>query len=145
MAKEKKSGSKKPEVKQSVTNSGIYTDEVMDHFMHPHNLGEIKDADAVGEAGNPVCGDIVYLYLKVKDNKIKDIKFKTLGCAAAIATSSMVTDMAKGKTIEEALKITNNEVAEELGGLPSIKMHCSVLAQQALKNAIEDYYKKHLK
>lgn len=129
----------------SNANSGVYTDEVMDHFMHPHNLGEIKDADAVGEAGNPVCGDVMYLYLRVKDNKIKDIKFKTLGCAAAIATSSMVTDLAKGKTLEEALKITNQDVAEELGGLPQIKMHCSVLAQEALKNAIDDYYKKHPK
>lgn len=136
---------KKAKETSSITNSGMYTDDVMDHFMHPHNLGEIKDADAVGEAGNAVCGDVMYLYLKVKDNKIKDIKFKTLGCAAAIATSSMVTDMAKGKTIDQALEITNKQVAEELGGLPSIKMHCSVLAQQALKNAIEDYRKRHPK
>lgn len=127
----------------SITNSALYTQKVMDHFMNPHNMGEIKDADAIGEAGNPVCGDVMYLYLKVKDNKITDIKFKTLGCAAAIATSSMVTDIAKGKTLEEALKITNKEVAQELGGLPAVKMHCSVLAQQALKNAIDNYYKKH--
>ncbi len=127
---------------KDVTNSSLYTQKVMEHFMNPHNMGEIKDADAVGEAGNAVCGDVMYLYLKVKDNRIKDIKFKTLGCAAAIATSSMVTDLAKGKTLEEALKITNKQVAEELGGLPAVKMHCSVLAQQALKNAIENYWKK---
>jgi len=125
-----------------ITNSALYTQKVMEHFMNPHNLGEIPDADAVGEAGNPVCGDVMYLYLKIKDNKIEDIKFKTLGCAAAIATSSMVTDMAKGKTLDEALKITNKQIAQELGGLPAIKMHCSVLAQQALKNAIENYRKK---
>ncbi|MEM4134084.1 MAG: Fe-S cluster assembly scaffold protein NifU [Candidatus Micrarchaeia archaeon] len=130
---------------QEITNSSLYTQKVMEHFMNPHNMGEIKDADAIGEAGNAVCGDVMYLYLKIKDNRIKDIKFKTLGCAAAIATSSMVTDLAKGKTLEEAIKITNKEVAEELGGLPAIKMHCSVLAQQALKNAIENYWKKQEK
>lgn len=127
---------------KDITNLSLYTQKVMEHFMNPHNMGEIKDADAIGEAGNAVCGDVMHLYLKVKDNRIKDIKFKTLGCAAAIATSSMVTDLAKGKTLEEALKITNKQVAEELGGLPAVKMHCSVLAQQALKNAIENYWKK---
>lgn len=132
---------KKAKTKE-VTNSSLYTQKVMEHFMNPHNMGEIKGADAIGEAGNAVCGDVMYLYLKIKDNRIKDIKFKTLGCAAAIATSSMVTDLAKGKTLEEALKITNKQVAEELGGLPAVKMHCSVLAQQALKNAIENYWKK---
>jgi nitrogen fixation NifU-like protein len=127
----------------NITNSSLYTEKVMEHFMNPHNMGEIQNADAVGEAGNPVCGDVMFLYLKVKNNRIEDIKFKTLGCAAAIATSSMVTDIAKGKTLDEALKITNKQVAEELGGLPAVKMHCSVLAQEALKNAIEDYRKKH--
>jgi nitrogen fixation NifU-like protein len=127
----------------NITNSSLYTEKVMEHFMNPHNMGEIQNADAVGEAGNPVCGDVMFLYLKIKNNRIEDIKFKTLGCAAAIATSSMVTDIAKGKTLDEALKITNKQVAEELGGLPAVKMHCSVLAQQALKNAIENYRKKH--
>jgi nitrogen fixation NifU-like protein len=130
-------------ISDNITNSSLYTQKVMEHFMNPHNMGEIPNADAIGEAGNPVCGDVMFLYLKVKNNRIEDIKFKTLGCAAAIATSSMVTDMAKGKTLDEALKITNKQVAEELGGLPAVKMHCSVLAQQALKNAIENYRKKH--
>jgi len=150
MAKKKtnvkiKSSNKKKSssISNNVTNSSLYTEKVMEHFMNPHNMGEIQNADAVGEAGNPVCGDVMFLYLKVKNNRIEDIKFKTLGCAAAIATSSMVTDIAKGKTLDEALKITNKQVAEELGGLPAVKMHCSVLAQEALKNAIEDYRKKH--
>ncbi|MEM4589650.1 MAG: Fe-S cluster assembly scaffold protein NifU [Candidatus Micrarchaeia archaeon] len=144
--KSKKKSKRVEKIKrQEITNSSLYTQKVMEHFMNPHNMGEIKDADAIGEAGNPVCGDVMYLYLKIKDNRIKDIKFKTLGCAAAIATSSMVTDLAKGKTLEEALRITNKEVAEELGGLPAVKMHCSVLAQQALKNAIENYWKKQKK
>jgi nitrogen fixation NifU-like protein len=134
---------KSSSISNNVTNSSLYTEKVMEHFMNPHNMGEIQNADAVGEAGNPVCGDVMFLYLKVKNNRIEDIKFKTLGCAAAIATSSMVTDIAKGKTLDEALKITNKQVAEELGGLPGVKMHCSVLAQQALKNAIENYRKKH--
>ncbi|MEM3407955.1 MAG: Fe-S cluster assembly scaffold protein NifU [Candidatus Micrarchaeia archaeon] len=141
----KKNKSAEKTKSQEITNSSLYTQKVMEHFMNPHNMGEIKDADAIGEAGNAVCGDVMYLYLKIKDNRIKDIKFKTLGCAAAIATSSMVTDLAKGKTLEEAIKITNKEVAEELGGLPAVKMHCSVLAQQALKNAIENYWKKQKK
>jgi len=134
---------KSSSISNNVTNSSLYTEKVMEHFMNPHNIGEIQNADAVGEAGNPVCGDVMFLYLKVKNNRIEDIKFKTLGCAAAIATSSMVTDIAKGKTLDEALKITNKQVAEELGGLPAVKMHCSVLAQEALKNAIENYRKKH--
>jgi len=143
--KQKQSSNKKrtDNISDNITNSSLYTQKVMEHFMNPHNMGEIQNADAIGEAGNPVCGDVMFLYLKVKNNRIEDIKFKTLGCAAAIATSSMVTDIAKGKTLDEALKITNKQVAEELGGLPAVKMHCSVLAQQALKNAIENYRKKH--
>ncbi|MBO8150863.1 MAG: Fe-S cluster assembly scaffold protein NifU [Candidatus Neomarinimicrobiota bacterium] len=120
----------------------VYSEKVMDHFRNPRNVGEIENPDGVGKAGNPVCGDIMELYIKVEDEKIVDAKFKTFGCGAAIATSSMVTEMVKGKTIEEALKITNKAVAEALDGLPPIKMHCSVLAEEALKSAIEDYYKK---
>ena len=114
----------------------------MDHFLHPRNVGEIKDADGIGNVGNPVCGDIMKLYIKVEDGKITDVKFKTFGCGAAISTSSMVTEMVKGKTIAEALSVTNRAVAEALGGLPAVKMHCSVLAEEALKSAIEDYRKK---
>jgi nitrogen fixation NifU-like protein len=120
-----------------------YSTKVMEHFRNPQNVGEIKDADGVGHVGNPVCGDIMELYIKVEDGIIKDAKFKTFGCGAAIATSSMVTEMVKGKTIDEALKITNETVAEALGGLPKIKMHCSVLAEEALKGAISDYQKRH--
>ena len=120
-----------------------YSEKVMDHFNNPRNLGEIENADGVGKAGNPVCGDIMNLFIKVKDNKIIDAKFKTFGCGAAIATSSMVTEMIKGKTIEEALKISNRAVAEALDGLPPIKMHCSVLAEEALRSAIDDFYKKN--
>ena len=120
----------------------MYTEKVMDHFQNPRNVGEIPDADGVGTEGNPVCGDLMTIYIKVKDNIITDIKFKTFGCGAAIATSSMITEMAVGKTIEEALKITRNDVADELDGLPPIKMHCSNLAADALKTAIEDYKKK---
>jgi len=116
-----------------------YSEKVMEHFKNPKNVGEIPDADGIGNVGNPVCGDIMRLYIKVEDNKIKDAKFKTFGCGAAIATSSMVTEIVKGKTVEEALKISNKAVAEALGGLPPIKMHCSVLAEQALKSAIDDY------
>ena len=119
-----------------------YSEKVMDHFLHPRNVGEIPDADGIGNVGNPVCGDIMRLYIKVKDGIIVDAKFKTFGCGAAISTSSMVTEIVKGKTIEEALKISNQTVAEALGGLPAIKMHCSVLAEEALKSAIEDYRKK---
>lgn len=119
-----------------------YSSKVMDHFANPHNVGEIPDADGVGTVGNPVCGDVMRLYIKVKDDIITDAKFKTFGCGAAIATSSMVTDMVKGKSITEALSISNAAVAEALGGLPKVKMHCSVLAEEALKSALDDYYKK---
>lgn len=121
---------------------GPYSDKVMDHFMNPRNVGEIEDADGIGEVGNPVCGDIMKMYIKVKDNVITDIKFKTFGCGAAIATSSMSTEMIKGKTIEEALKLTNKAVAQALDGLPPVKMHCSVLAEDAIRSAIDDYLKK---
>jgi len=120
----------------------MYSKKVMEHFRNPHNMGEIKDADGIGTVGNPVCGDLMTIYIKVKDNKIEDIKFKTFGCAAAIATSSMITDLAKGKTIDEALKITRDSVADSLDGLPPIKMHCSNLAADALHEAIKDYKKK---
>ncbi len=124
-----------------------YTKKVIEHFTKPHNQGKIEKADGVGTVGNPVCGDIMKLYIKVAKNKsgkeiVEDVKFETLGCGAAIATSSMVTDLAKGKTIEEAEKITRNDVADELEGLPAIKMHCSNLAADALHKAIEDYKKK---
>ena len=121
----------------------VYGEKVIDHVRNPRNVGEIENPDGIGHVGNPVCGDIMELYIKVKDNVIEDAKFKTFGCGAAIATSSMVTEMVKGKTIEEALKISNKTVAEALGGLPSVKMHCSVLAEEALQSAIEDYKKKH--
>ena len=120
----------------------MYSEKVMDHFTNPRNVGEIKDADGVGTVGNPTCGDLMTMYIKVKDNKIDDIKFKTFGCGAAIATSSMATTMAKGKTIEEALRISRAEVAENLGGLPPIKMHCSNLAADDLHEAIKDYRNK---
>ena len=119
-----------------------YSETVMEHFKNPRNVGEILDADGIGNVGNPVCGDIMRLYIKVKDNRITDAKFKTFGCGAAIATSSMVTEIVKGKTIEEALQVSNRAVAEALGGLPKVKMHCSVLAEEALKSAIDDYLKK---
>ena len=119
-----------------------YSNKVMDHFMNPRNVGEIPDADGVGQVGNPVCGDIMKMYLKIENNIITDVKFKTFGCGAAVATSSMATELIKGKTIEEALEITNKAVAEALDGLPPIKMHCSNLAEQAIKAAIEDYKKK---
>lgn len=122
-----------------------YSDKVMDHFMSPRNVGEIKDADGIGEVGNPTCGDMMTFYIKVKDNKLEDVKFKTFGCGAAIAVSSMVSEIAKGKTLDEALKITNKGVAEELGGLPKNKMHCSNLGADALHKAIEDYQKKNKK
>ncbi len=116
-----------------------YSQKVMDHFMNPRNVGEIENADGVGIVGNPVCGDIMKMYLKIEDNVIKDAKFKTFGCGAAVATSSMATELIIGKTLEEALDITNNTVAEALDGLPPVKMHCSNLAQQAVKAAIDDY------
>lgn len=122
---------------------GQYSEKVMEHFRNPHNVGEIPDANGIGNVGNPVCGDIMRLYIKVDDKGvITDAKFKTFGCGAAIATSSMVTDLVKGKTIDEALKISNRAVAEALGGLPKIKMHCSVLAEEALRAAINDYFNK---
>lgn len=121
----------------------MYTDKVMDHFQNPRNVGEIFEADGVGEVGNAVCGDIMKIYLKVNDNRIEDVKFKTFGCGAAIATSSMVTEIVKGKTIDEALQVTNQAVAEALDGLPPAKMHCSNLAADALHKAIEDYKKNH--
>ena len=120
----------------------MYSEKVMDHFMNPRNVGEIPDADGVGTVGNPVCGDLMTVYIKIKGNRLEDVKFKTFGCGAAIATSSMTTELAKGKTIEEALKITRADVADSLGGLPSIKMHCSNLAADALHAAINDYLKK---
>ena len=120
----------------------FYSEKVIDHFQNPRNVGEIADADGVGEIGNPVCGDMMSFYIKVKDDKIDDVKFKTFGCGAAIAVSSMVSEMAKGKTLDEALQITNASVAKELGGLPPNKMHCSNLGADALHKAIEDYKKK---
>ncbi len=120
----------------------MYSEKVMDHFRNPRNVGEIPDADGVGTVGNPVCGDLMTMYIKVKDEKIMDIKFKTFGCGAAIATSSMTTELAKGKTLEEASKITRADVAESLDGLPAKKMHCSNLAADALKAAIKDYLEK---
>jgi len=120
----------------------MYTEKVMEHFRNPRNMGEIPDADGVGTVGNPVCGDLMTIYIKVKDNRIEDIKFKTFGCGAAIATSSMITELARGKTLEEAMKITRGDVADSLGGLPPIKMHCSNLAADGLHAAIQDYLKK---
>ena len=120
----------------------MYSEKVLDHFKNPRNVGEIPDADGVGTVGNPVCGDMMTIYIKVKDDRIEDIKFKTFGCGAAIATSSMTTEMAKGKTLEEALKITRQDVADALGGLPPVKMHCSNLAADALHAAIKDYLEK---
>ncbi|MDR2351158.1 MAG: Fe-S cluster assembly scaffold protein NifU [Endomicrobium sp.] len=120
----------------------FYSEKVMDHFANPRNVGEIKDADGIGEVGNPVCGDMMAFYIKVKDNKIEDVKFKTFGCGAAIAVSSIVSEMALGKTIDEVLKITNDDVAEALGGLPPNKLHCSNLGADALHKAIRDFKNK---
>lgn len=120
----------------------LYSKKVMDHFMNPHNVGEIENPDGVGEVGNPICGDMMTFHIKVQDNRLADIKFKTFGCGAAIAVSSMVTDMALGKTLEEAMKITNKAVADELEGLPPNKLHCSNLGADALHNAIKDYLNK---
>ena len=117
-----------------------YSEKVMDHFANPRNVGELLDANGVGEVGNPKCGDIMKMYLKIKDGLIEDVKFKTFGCGAAVATSSMATELIKGKTIEEALKVSNKAVMEALDGLPPVKVHCSVLAEQAIKAAISDYY-----
>lgn len=120
-----------------------YSEKVMEHFMHPRNVGEIADADGVGSVGNPVCGDMMTFYIKVNDGRLSDVKFKTFGCGAAIAVSSMVSEMAIGKTLDEAKEITNRMVANELGGLPANKMHCSNLGADALHAAIEDYERKH--
>ncbi len=120
----------------------MYSEKVMEHFANPHNVGEIPDADGIGKVGNPQCGDVMWLYIKVKDNIITDIKFKTFGCGAAIATSSMITELARGKTLEEAKKISRQDVADSLDGLPPTKMHCSNLASDALREAIKDYEAK---
>jgi len=120
----------------------MYNDKVMDHFFHPRNVGEIENPDGSGQVGNPVCGDVMRLTIAVKDDKIEDVKFKTFGCGAAIATSSMVTELVKGLTLNEALKVSNKAVAEALGGLPPAKLHCSNLAADALHLAIQDYRKK---
>ncbi|MCW3977958.1 Fe-S cluster assembly scaffold protein NifU [Candidatus Bathyarchaeota archaeon] len=120
----------------------MYTEKVMEHFRNPRNMGDMPDADGIGTVGNPVCGDLMTIFIKVKDNKIADIRFKTFGCGAAIATSSMITELAKGKTLEEAAKISRGDVAKSLDGLPPVKMHCSNLAADGLRAAIEDYLKK---
>lgn len=119
-----------------------YSDKVMEHFKNPHNVGQIGNPDGVGKVGNPVCGDLMEIQIRVKDDRLEDVKFRTFGCGAAVATSSMVTDMAIGKTLDEAMKITRADVADELGGLPPVKMHCSNLAADALHAAIEDYRSK---
>ena len=121
----------------------VYSEKVMDHFTNPRNVGEIPDADGVGEVGNAKCGDIMKMYFKIDDGIITDVKFKTFGCGAAVATSSIATEMIKGKSVEEVLKITNKAVVEALDGLPAVKLHCSVLAEQAIKSALSDYYKKN--
>lgn len=119
----------------------MYSEKVMDHFMNPRNVGEIPDANGIGEVGNPKCGDIMKIYLKIEDNRIQDVKFNTFGCGSAIASSSMATEMIKGKTLEEAWELSNKAVAEALDGLPPVKMHCSVLAEEAVHKAINDYRK----
>ena len=121
----------------------LYSEKVMDHFRNPRNVGVIENADGVGEVGNAKCGDIMKMYLKIKDNKIEDVKFETFGCGSAIASSSMATEMIKGKRIEDALALTNKEVVDALGGLPAHKLHCSVLAEESIKSAIKDYYDRH--
>ena len=121
----------------------LYTDIVMDHFMHPRNVGEIPNADGVGEVGNAKCGDIMKMYLKIRDNVIQDVKFETFGCGSAIASSYMATEMIKGKTIDEALAVTNRQVVDALGGLPAHKLHCSVLAEESIKSAVKDYYDRN--
>lgn len=121
----------------------LYSEKVMDHFTHPRNVGVIENADGVGEVGNAKCGDIMRIYLKIQDGIVEDVKFETFGCGSAIASSSMATEMIKGKTLKEALKLTNKAVAEALDGLPPVKMHCSLLAEEAVKAAVEDYMKKH--
>jgi nitrogen fixation NifU-like protein len=121
----------------------LYTETVMDHFRNPRNVGEIKDADGVGEVGNAKCGDIMKMYLKIKDNRVEDVKFETFGCGSAIASSSIATEMIKGKTLEEAMAVSNKDVVDALGGLPAYKLHCSVLAEEAIKSAVKDYYDKN--
>lgn len=121
----------------------LYSKTVMDHFMHPRNVGEIPDADGVGEVGNAKCGDIMKIYLKIADNTVKDVKFETFGCGSAIASSSMATEMIKGKPIDQVMKLTNQAVAKALEGLPAQKLHCSVLAEEAVKAALKDYYDKN--
>ena len=121
----------------------LYTETVMDHFTHPRNVGEIPDADGVGEVGNAKCGDIMKMYLKIKDNRIEDAKFETFGCGSAIASSSMATELIKGKTVEEALAVTNKQVVDALGGLPAYKLHCSVLAEESIKAAVKNYYDRN--
>ena len=121
----------------------LYTDIVMDHFMHPRTVGEIPNADGGGEVGNAKCGDIMKMYLKINDNVIEDVKFETFGCGSAIASSSMATELIKGKTIDEALAVTNKQVVDALGGLPAHKLHCSVLAEEAIKSAVKDYYDRN--
>lgn len=120
----------------------MYSETVLDHFSNPRNVGELEDANGIGEVGSPACGDIMRMYLKIEDGIIQDIRFKTFGCGAAVATSSMATEMIKGATIEDALKLSNKAVVEALDGLPTVKVHCSVLAEQAVKSAIADYYKR---
>ena len=121
----------------------LYTETVMDHFTHPRNVGEIPDADGVGEVGNAKCGDIMKMYLKIKDDRIEDVKFETFGCGSAIASSSMATELIKGKTIEDALAVTNKQVVDALGGLPAYKLHCSVLAEESIKAAVKNYYDRN--
>lgn len=122
--------------------SNDYTNKVIDYFRNPHNMGKMENPNGIGKVGNTVCGDVMWIYIKVKDGVITDCSFETFGCVAAIATSSALTDLVKGKSIEEALKVTNKDVADELGGLPSMKMHCSLLAEQGFKAAVDDYRKK---
>ena len=121
----------------------LYTETVMDHFTHPRNVGEIPDASGVGEVGNAKCGDIMKMYLKIKDDRIEDAKFETFGCGSAIASSSMATELIQGKTVDEALAVTNKQVVDALGGLPAYKLHCSVLAEESIKAAVKDYYERN--
>ena len=121
----------------------MYSEKVIDHFSNPRNVGEIENADGVGQVGNAKCGDIMKMYLKIKDNVIQDVKFETFGCGSAIASSSIATEMIKGRTLEDALALTNQEVVDALGGLPAHKLHCSVLAEEAVKSAVKDYYDRN--
>ena len=129
--------------KRRFNNMALYSEKVMDHLMHPRNVGVIEDADGIGEVGNAKCGDIMKIYLKIEDNIIVDVKFETFGCGSAIASSSMATEMIKGKSIDDAMSLTNQAVTEALDGLPAVKIHCSVLAEEAIKNALKDYYEKN--